>query len=229
MACCAYLRPKSCITGSDLGTDTLKSLLIDGCVWNCTTTVQLNEMSRMMPTTSASSPAAGGVPKGPSNSKHSQPPSRAASSHPTPPALISPEPSPQASTSSASPSPPQRHPSQQDMWTLMSNISFGARRITEGHGLLSSNVLSRLYPLTWDRCSQSTLRVTDGHDVYPELCQQPGVIGEPDSGTGWCYPLTSGDHLVHLVGFAKSMIWELARSEVGGAPYRGAQGAHTQY
>lgn len=49
-------------------------------------------------------------------------------------------------------------------------------------------------------------------------------------GARWCWPFTSGDHVVHVAALGKSLIWELARAEVGGAaPYRGAEGINVIY
>ncbi|KAF8342232.1 uncharacterized protein EI90DRAFT_1318376 [Cantharellus anzutake] len=50
---------------------------------------------------------------------------------------------------------------------------------------------------------------------------------------GWYWPVMSGDHVPHMVGFAKSLLWEFARAEVGASgtkeAYRGDAGVNVDY
>lgn len=188
-------------------------------------------MSRIMDIAASSSPAPGPSTVAPLNSAHSR---SSSTSHPTPPALISPEPSPHStgSSSTSSPSPGRPTPSVHDVWDVARNIAHSAKRFNEGHAALSPAILSRLFPLTWARSSRSSLSLSDGHDVYPELCAKPAppdTTPLDDEEAAWCWPPTSGEHIVHLIGFAKSLIWELARAELPDAPYKGAAGVNTQY
>jgi len=64
-----------------------------------------------------------------------------------------------------------------------------------------------------------------------EDSSDPDVYHDHD-GARWCWPFTSGDHVVHVAAFGKSLIWELARAEVeadGAVAYRGADGINVIY
>jgi hypothetical protein len=89
-----------------------------------------------------------------------------------------------------------------------------------GQELLSLNLLSRLFPLTFAKCIESTLTIADGIEVDPEECG----LGR---GT-WASPVSHGDGIVHLIGFARHMIWELAEKE-GNGGYRGLDGVDQDY
>ncbi len=57
--------------------------------------------------------------------------------------------------------------------------------------------------------------------------------GEVEEEAGWYWPVMTGEHVPHLVGFAKSLLWECARAEVGPSgtreAYRGAGGVNEVY
>ena len=108
--------------------------------------------------------------------------------HPTPPSMISPEPSPQASGTSASmhssPSPPTPRPggpalSTAELWEIVQKSQSGQRRLSEGQVQLSPSVLQSLFPLTWERCQAGSgatfdgvyaVGVNEGHTVDIKAC-----------------------------------------------------------
>lgn len=77
---------------------------------------------------------------------------------------------------------------------------------------------------------KSDLAAVEGHCVDPALCAREDLAeGEasPSGGVAmWSWPVVDGDHIVHLVGLAKSMIWELGQADGG---YRGFEGIGKVY
>ena len=145
---------------------------------------------------------------------------------PTPPSHV-----PSPATSNASPPSSHNHrhstPTPQlpssYLDTVMSDTSNAmqaSRLMMQGHESLSPNVLARHFPLTFARCVESTLTIADSADVDPEEC---------GAGKGlWASPVLHGDGIVHLIGLARCMIWELAEKNGGGA-YRGLDGVDQDY
>lgn len=82
------------------------------------------------------------------------------------------------------------------------------------------------------------------NDYTIDLDDTDGVYKDHE-GARWCWPFVSGDSAAHVAGFGKSLIWELARAELGAGssssekgaptggersgPYRGAEGVNTVY
>ncbi|KDQ21925.1 hypothetical protein BOTBODRAFT_169100 [Botryobasidium botryosum FD-172 SS1] len=189
--------------------------LIEGCVSARIATDRLRKLTDSA-RTHQSPPSAAPTP----TSTHTHP---TPTSNPTPPAHI-PSPASSASpTSSLNSNSPKRSPPLSpnfvEALAAQSLASQAASsNIQQGHAQLSSSLLARAFPRTFELCITSDIAISEGHTVDFKECAR-------GQGT-WAWPILGGESIVHLIGFARSLVWELGEQQGG---YRGVEGCQVDY